>query len=58
MQMFIFAKCAAPFKGKYLPLHQVGARDVVYWCSVKLHVVIAASFRVFIGITKQLMCQK
>jgi hypothetical protein len=33
MQMFIFAKRAAPFKGKNLPLHRNGARDEVSWCS-------------------------
>ncbi|QIX94679.1 hypothetical protein [Cedecea sp. FDAARGOS_727] len=31
-RMFIFAKRAAPFKGKDMPLHRNGACDVAFWC--------------------------
>ncbi|WP_312742474.1 hypothetical protein [Cedecea neteri] len=31
-KMFIFAKRAAPFKGKDVPVHYNGAYDVAFWC--------------------------
>jgi hypothetical protein len=35
--MFIFAKRAAPFRGKNLPLHYFGAGFVIVWCISMLH---------------------
>ncbi|EFC55512.1 hypothetical protein ENTCAN_07686 [Enterobacter cancerogenus ATCC 35316] len=35
--MFIFAKRAAPFRGKNLSLHRFGARDAQCWCG-QVHV--------------------
>ncbi|MIF50009.1 hypothetical protein EL09_09540 [Salmonella enterica subsp. enterica] len=30
--LFIFAKCAAPFRGKNPTLHRSGATDDRFWC--------------------------
>ncbi|WP_366541310.1 hypothetical protein, partial [Salmonella enterica] len=32
--LFIFAKCAAPFRGKNRSLHNNGATDAVLWCNL------------------------
>ncbi|ATF96634.1 hypothetical protein CO700_05980 [Citrobacter koseri] len=36
--LFIFAKCAAPFRGKNLSLHCLGATDDRYWCDQVAHI--------------------
>jgi hypothetical protein len=49
IQMFVFAKRAAPFKGKNVPLHYFGARNVIVWCSSMLRAVHRPQAQHFVG---------
>ncbi|THE41603.1 hypothetical protein DJ535_05345 [Citrobacter murliniae] len=51
--LFIFAKCAAPFRGKNILLHFLGATSDPLWCDQVAH----SSKLLLCYLIKQLTCQ-